>query len=498
MNNRKPNIIFIIMDSARQDMFGCYGSNENLTPNLDLFARRGLLLRNFYAAGCGSAQAHVSAFTGQHSSRHKMVHNFCELDNDLITMSLLLKRLGYKAFGHTKFSIVPPSGYGELFGFEELIDPGTRIGETKTAFTKTKIKQLFKSDTILRRFLKGVYDKYTSKDMRLRNAADTVDGKSSLDYLFNKIKENKDKSPVFAYTTLLHPHTPYYPPRRFLDKVFKGKKINSVAHDIQLNVYRYVNGDFGEARDAIEDVRKCYKANLLYADYLIGEFVDKLEAESLMENTICIFMADHGELLGEDGLLSHGSSVREELFNIPGIIYSPEKIEHGLAINHLTSVLDIFPSIFDLIGQEEWARKQTALDGISVFDSEYDWKNRFLIVDSPPLPLPERLKKYPNILKNAHVFSRAIRTLSYKYIWQSNGDNYLFSTEDKESSGSNLLHHKEELVNKLHKDMIGFYTSINPGFKIDEYPLSLSKSTTEKMTDPSVRDELIKLGYLER
>ena len=63
--------------------------------------------------------------------------------------------------------------------------------------------------------------------------------------------------------------------------------------------------------------------------------------------------------------------------------------------------------------------------------------------------------------------------------WQSNGDNYLFSTEDKESSGNNLLHHKEELVDKLHKDMIAFYASINPGFKIDEYSLPLSKSTAD-------------------
>lgn len=404
MNNRKPNIILIILDSARQDMFGCYGNNENLTPNIDSFAKKGLLLRNLYAAGCGSAQAHVSVFTGQHSSRHKMVHNLSELNSDLITLSLLLKRLDYKTFGHTKFSIVPPAGYGELFGFDELIDPETRIGENKTVSIRTKLKTLLKTNPRLRRFLKGVFNKYASKDMRLREAADSFDGKSSLDYLFNKLKEYKDKSPVFAYTTLLHPHTPYYPPKRFLDKVFKGEEIHSVSYDIQFNVHSYVNGDFGEAREAIEAVRKCYKANLLYADYLIGEFVDKLEAESLNENTIFIFLADHGELLGEDGLINHGSSVREELFNIPGIIYFPEQIKSGLTINHLTSVLDVFPSIFDLIGQEEWARKQTTLDGISVFDSDYDWENRFLVVDSPPFVLPGRFKKYPNMLKNAHVF----------------------------------------------------------------------------------------------
>ncbi|MDA2915213.1 sulfatase-like hydrolase/transferase, partial [Acidobacteriia bacterium AH_259_A11_L15] len=67
-----PNIVLLILDSARRDLYGCYGSSSGLTPNFDRLAERGVLLRNHYAPGCGSAQAHVSIFTGQHSARHEM------------------------------------------------------------------------------------------------------------------------------------------------------------------------------------------------------------------------------------------------------------------------------------------------------------------------------------------------------------------------------------------------------------------------------------------
>ena len=55
----QPSIILIILDSARRDMFGCYGSSLGLTPNFDRLASEGMLLWDHYAAGCGSAQAHV-------------------------------------------------------------------------------------------------------------------------------------------------------------------------------------------------------------------------------------------------------------------------------------------------------------------------------------------------------------------------------------------------------------------------------------------------------
>ena len=501
MKKNRPNIILIILDSARKDFFGCYGNSENLTPNIDALAEKGLMLCNCYAGGCGSSQAHVSIFTGQHSERHKMAHNLCDVKKDLITLPLLLKKLGYKTFGYTKFDIVPPAGHEKLFGFDELVYPEKKekiVSRKKSMRDKflQGARRIIKIPPVLKKLINKIFTKIINEHLILRTRANTFDGKTSLDYLFGKLEENKSKGPVFAYTTLLHPHTPYYPPREFLDKIFQDKRIHEGSYDIQLDVHAYANGNFGKAEEAMESVRKCYKADLLYADHLIGNFVEKLKQNSLIENTLLVVMADHGELLGEHGGINHGGALWEELLNIPCVIYYPEKIAPNSLNYNLTSATDIFPTIFDLIGEKKRAQDETVFDGISIFEGGYDWKNRYLVVDCPPVILPKRLKNYRNLMKRANVISRTIRNTSYKYIWQSNGNNCLFKVGSEESPQNNLLMQDKGLEKKFSDDMLRFYKSIEPDFKMDEYPLYLSKETARRITNTVMRNELIKLGYL--
>jgi arylsulfatase A-like enzyme len=67
----KPNIVFIVLGSARRDLFGAYGSSKNLTPFIDSLAKNSLVMMDYYPFGCGSAQVHVSLFLGKHSTRHR-------------------------------------------------------------------------------------------------------------------------------------------------------------------------------------------------------------------------------------------------------------------------------------------------------------------------------------------------------------------------------------------------------------------------------------------
>ncbi|MEW5949893.1 MAG: sulfatase [Thermodesulfobacteriota bacterium] len=493
---KKPNIILIILDSARRDMFGCYGNLEGLTPNLDQLADRGLLLMDHYAAGNGSAPAHVSIFTGHHPARHKVFNNYCDIGDDIRALPSILKRFGYRNYGHTKFSVVPPSGYGSLFGFDEMISPENSQSIARGGL-KSYIVSKMKSNPDLWIRFKNLFDRYMSQHRRMRLISDNFDGRASLTYLLGKIKENKGIAPVFAYSTLLHPHMPYYPPRAFLNKVFKGQEIDKISYNIQFNLHAYINGDFGEARDAMECVRKCYKADLLYADYLLKEFIDSLKREGLFDNTLLLIMADHGELLGEHGDINHGVTVWEELLSIPCMLYYPEKIEPNSKTNKLTSGLDIVPTILDLIGALKSARAELVLDGHSIFDERVDWEDRYLVVDSPPVVLPERLKAYPNTLYKQNIISRALRTKNYKYIWQSNGEKYLFRTGISENRENNILDKNEELAMQLHQTMISYYKGIDANSKIDEYPITLSRKAAKITRNPMVREELRRLGYLK-
>lgn len=490
-----PNIILIILDSARRDIFGCYGHEGNLTPNIDRLAQEGLILNDHYAAGCGSTQAHVSMFLGQHSYRHGMVHNMSEMKQDVVAFPRLLQKAGYETFGHCMASFIPPAGYEDIFGFNEFYYPGKSSGTTAPLSIRNKVIGLLRRNPTLWSFLKNLYKKTKGQASLIRAAARNFDGQASLDYLFRKLTQGENGKPVFAYTTLLHPHTPYYPPQWCLDQVFQGEPIDPLSFDIQSDLHGWVNGDYGPVQSAIDAMKRCYEAELLYADHLVGNFVSQLRANGTLDNTILIITSDHGEFFGEDGWLNHGATVRDELYRIPCIIRYPPRISPGSSINYLTSALDLAPTIFDLAGNFELIKRKTHLDGIALFSDEVN-DGRVVFVDSPPIVLPERLKKYKNVLAKACYFYRAVRNHSYKYVWRSDNKRYLFRVGDFECDDNNIIAINSQIAETMHADLVNFYSSIDPSFEISHYPINMGTTAAMKMTDPKIRQELIKLGYL--
>ncbi len=490
-----PNVILVILDSARKDMFGCYGSSDGLTPNIDALAEGGLKLQDHYAAACGSAPAHVSIFSGQHPVRHKVLHNLSEMKNDLVAVPLLLRQLGYKCFGHCKASFTPPAGYEDLFGFDEMKYPGAGKTSARKSL-RGMLADRLRGFPILYHSLKQLYEKFSGDEGMIRASAAIHDGRDSLNYLRHQLEKFKDREPIFAYTTLLHPHMPYCPPKSFCDRVFKGLRPHPLSFKIMRNIHAYVNGDFGPADEAMESVRKFYQADLLYVDHILGEFIKELNRRGILEHSILVVTSDHGEVLGEYGYLNHGNMVWEELLATPAIISAPGRLKEGMVISDLTSALDLMPTIFDLLGEGDWLREQTILDGKSVLSQGGEADNRFLVVDSPPAVLPERYKKYPRTLFELSIIRRAIRTASYKYIWQSDGRCQLYRTGDSELEENNLYTSKPQVATKMHEKMVRFYQEMNPSFQMDQYPVPLSKKVAAKMTDPRIRQELQRLGYL--
>ena len=482
------------MDSARRDMFGCYGNSDDLTPNIDALGRQGLTLLDHYAAGCGSAQGHVGLFLGQHSARHGKVHNLSELQGETKALPFLLKHLGYKSYGHCMVSFIPPAGDEDLFGFDEFCYPDKGAAEQQ-ATVKTRVLDRLRKNAKLWGCLRKLYRKVVGQEGVVRAAAQLFDGRKSLDYLFDKLK-NAGESPVFTYTTLLHPHTPYYPPKWCQDRVFKGEKPDRLSFEIQNNMHAWANGDYGAAEKAVADMQKMYQAELIYADHLIGQFVEKLRDEGLLDNTLLIITSDHGELFGDDGLLNHGLTVREELFRLPCLIRYPAKIPAGETISHLTSNLDIVPTIFDLLDEPEYPFSASTLDGCSVFDQRTVNENRKLIVDSPPVILPERLKEFPNLMLRSNVFYRSVRSNRFKYVWQSNGIRYLYPVGVYEDKTGSILDSEPEIAEEFHGEMVRCYLGIDEAYDINKYALNMGTSTGLKMKNPLIRDELKKLGYL--
>lgn len=494
-NARNPNIIIIILDSARRDMFGCYGHKGNLTPNIDRLSTDSLLLNDHYAAGCGSTQAHVSLFLGQHSARHGVVHNLSEMTPDVVALPKLLKDKGYKTYGHSKASFIPPSGYEDLFGFDEYYYPGKK-GMGRNSGLKAKLIDTLRQNPVIWETLKKTYKKIKGQEALIRASAKNFDGKVSLKYLHDKIKRHQGDEPVFAYTTLLHPHMPYYPPQWCLDRVFKGDSIDPVSFDIQANLHAWTNGDFGPAEKAINALKKCYQAELVYADHLVGEFIRGLKNEGLFDNTILVITSDHGEMFGEHGQLNHGMTTWEEVSRLPCIIHHSGNSDINGGFQYLTSNLDLMPSLFAMINETLYLNEKTVQDGFSLWDDTVDWDNRHLIIDAPPLVLPERLKQYPKVIAKGSFFFRTVRSSQYKYIWMSNGRKHLFPVGREENRENCVLEKNPDLGEKMHEIMLEYYGAVKEEYRIEQYPINMGTTAAMKMNNRVIKEELKKLGYL--
>lgn len=500
MSSAKQSVILLIFDSARRDLW--FGesprSKISCSPFINRLAKDSLILDDHYAAGCGSAQAHMSIFTGQHPARHGVVHNLSARPTDVPSLTRILAENGYNNFGHVRASFIPPAGMADEFYFSELLDPNSEEVRQEPVISARRLlfSLLRKSPRILS-FLKKTAGKVFGLERVLRQSADYFSGQQSLLYLTAKIREQD--GPFFAYSTLFHPHTPYCPPLRFIEQATGTSKIDRLAFEIQQNMHGWVNGDYGAAEEAIKSIGLLYDAEMLYGDFLLERAFAQWERDGILEDTIVVLTSDHGEFLGEYGHLNHGATVEDEVFRTPCLIHAPNSndVGAGSKIDHLTSALDLMPSLLHLTGViDEW-RTQVILDGKNIFTD--DLKDRYLVVDSPPLVYPERLSRFPKVQNKYRGFSRAIRNKKFKYIWNSSGERRLLRYDH--SSGFLIemdlkVQKNIDVMDRMHESMEEIYVSMNESHNLEHYPLNMAAEKGDKNIDPRIREQLKKLGYM--
>ena len=133
------------------------------------------------------------------------------------------------------------------------------------------------------------------------------------------------------------------------------------------------------------------------------------------------------------------------------------------------------------------------MDGEDILNDNSD---RNLIIDSPPLVLPGRLSHYPSIVEKYSVFWRCIIDQNYKYVWRSDGVQYLYERNGYEKESNNIIQAEESRAKSMKEIMISRYKSFNKSFDMNEYPINIGPKAAQFMTSPRIIRELKKEGYL--
>jgi len=300
---RSPNLVIVVLDAMRADHVGCYGYPRDTTPNIDRIAEGACVFRSHYTPVPFTLPSTVSLFSGQYPDTHGLFYpgpGRAEPEENLAT---LMNKVGFAT---------------ALFSSTPCASPAMGAG---AAFTDAYYRTEFPG-------------------MSAEAALKAVDG---------WLDEHAD-SPFCAYIHLLPPHEPYETPAEFV-RMFKGKVPPGYDPDAytlwQFPWPIYPNGlpNYKEP-PPMPDWPNLYDAHLRYGDWAVGRIYEMLETRRLLDNTVFIVTADHGEAFGEHGYPWHAMAIHGEATHIPLIIRIPR--EAPIAVTTLTQSVDVFPTLCDM------------------------------------------------------------------------------------------------------------------------------------------------------
>ncbi len=365
--NNKPSILWIVWDCARYDRISTHNHPYSLTPNLDSFIKGRLDYRNAYSAATWSLPSYTSLLTGLYPRQHGVNDRDYYLPSHIPTIAHTLQEVGYKTACFSNNAWLEPTfGAGDRFQhFESMWFSAQKDVPSKLAFINDKVYGV----------LAGKIDK----------GARRTNGK-----IIKWIRENA-KHPTFTFAAYMEPHMPYTSfwkgLQRFTSKAWGRQEVKSIQWIESLPaVHNFARGE-------LEAINQQYNLEMTYIDGMFGHLIRQLTQEKLLDNTIVIVTADHGELLGEHQMLGHQFSVHEPLRHVPLIIWAPSFWATSRTIHDLVQTIDLPKTIANWCNVD-WEANSDYTYLLPDIDSEGG--RQFAITDYPEPYLRLVKKKYPN------------------------------------------------------------------------------------------------------
>jgi len=313
----RPNVLLITVDTLRPDHLGCYGYARRTSPNVDRLAARGVLFRQAITAAGRTVQSFPSILMGVYPMVHGLRYEgqSYEALGSRPTLTGVLKRAGYASFAVTQGLNVGLHRDFDMYDPTVYLDPGTG--------RKVQVPTRNDHDATVK----------AARWLRARKGS---------------------AAPFFLWMRYEAPHWPYEAPAPFtemFDPDYRGA--HTFNDEPRPGVER---GDivFGKTRLPAREVQHAvahYDGEVAYSDQAIGDLLRVVEELGLLDRTIVVLTADHGESLGEhDYFFEHGAYLYDPTVRVPLIVSAPFAIPAGRVAESQARTIDILPTILDLAG----------------------------------------------------------------------------------------------------------------------------------------------------
>ncbi len=431
------NVVFILSDDHRYDFMGFTGKVPFLkTPAMDRMAQEGTHIQNAFVTTSLCSPSRASILTGQLSHRHQVIDNQSLVSDTSTFFPQYLQQAGYETSFFGKWHMGehhadPRKGFDHWVSFKgqgAYYNPTLNInGEEKEYRDSTYITDLLTD---------------LAKEWLTERKKET---KPFFLYLSHK-GVHADFKPAQRHLKNYEAVSPRYPATMFPEKADPEdynyedvpdwvKKQRNSWHGVD---YMY------HGQISFEDFYKRYNETLLSVDESIGEVIEFLEQNDMLENTLVFYMGDNGFSFGEHGLIDKRHAY-EESIRVPLLVYGAGNLLAKDSVSQLIQNIDIGPTILELAG----LKAPASMDGYSFLPllkgENPEWRDRIYYEYFWERPFPQT----PTV--------HAVRTDKYKFIryygiWDVNE---LYDLETDPLEMNNLIRSPEhqETARELRTDL---------------------------------------------
>lgn len=392
---KPPNVLFIVADDLNCDL-GCYGHKVVKSPNIDHLAATGVRFDRAYVQYTVCNPSRTSFLTGLRPTTTRVMDNathFRKTLPDAVTLPELFRKNGYETVGLGK---VFHRGLSPDDTKKEMDDPKSfdRVfyGRTTAAGNKGEGRNLTGGALAWCRWL-------------ATDGADSEQADGQLADEAVKLLGEKRDNPLFLAVGFYRPHDPFQSPKKYFDlydasKFDLPKSPDGYKPPFPLSLG---GGAFKDAFDKFTDKERreflhAYYAGVSFMDAQVGRLLDALDKNKLSENTIVVFLGDHGYELGVRNWWNK-NTLFERSCRTPLIVRVPGAKGNGTPTSALAEFIDLYPTLADLCDLKNVPKQ---LEGVSF---------RSLLGD----PSRKHKEAALTVIKRGPVMGRSVRTEKYRY-----------------------------------------------------------------------------------
>ena len=372
--SKRPNVVVLMSDQQRLDTVSCYGLNDICkTPHIDALAARGVRFDAAYTPTAICSPARASFYTGLYPHKHGVTANGLCIDEGVRGVNHYLAEAGYRCGYAGKWHVdeeTGPSSYGfigqDFMGYafpgSDLL-PGLQFGAKPRGHNPyadyLKERGFDPPPAVSHRYV-GTNPSNQAQEMFALHEGPV---ESCIEYFVaeeaNRVLDQlaSGDEPFFLWANFWGPHSPslvpepyfsLYDPRDIPEHPGYAETFAGKPYRQQLIEKLWGLGDYGW--EGFQEIGARYFGHCTLLDAMVGRVVAHLEKLGVLDNTIIVYTADHGDCMGAHRLIEKGEFMYDEIYRIPLVIAHPECQAPGTACNEFVYLQEIMLSALDAAG----------------------------------------------------------------------------------------------------------------------------------------------------